>query len=173
MVPVYSCVAVSHLTLLATPWTVTYQAPLSMGFSRREYWSRLPFPPPGDLLIQGSNPGLSHLLHCRQILSHWATRECYLQSSGGCKFKPQWDADSQSLFPSRSIDQLDWGCLRMWRTRIHCRLLRNATWCSHFEKQIGNVLKSSIPASSKSTQDNEKYTFTQRYVHEWSQKYYS
>ena len=33
----------------ATPWTVAYQAPLSMGFSRQEYWSELPFPSPGDL----------------------------------------------------------------------------------------------------------------------------
>ena len=32
-----------------TPWTVARQAPLSMGFSRKEYWSELPFPPPGDL----------------------------------------------------------------------------------------------------------------------------
>ena len=35
--------------LFATPWTVARQAPLSTGFSRQEYWSRLPFPPPGDL----------------------------------------------------------------------------------------------------------------------------
>ena len=34
----------------ATPWTVTHQALLSMGFSRQEYWSGLPFPSPGDLL---------------------------------------------------------------------------------------------------------------------------
>ena len=32
-----------------TPWTLTHQAPLSMGFSRQEYWSGLPGPPPGDL----------------------------------------------------------------------------------------------------------------------------
>ena len=32
-----------------TPWTVASQAPLSMGFSMQEYWSELPFPPPGDL----------------------------------------------------------------------------------------------------------------------------
>ena len=36
--------------LFATPWTVAYQAPLSMKFSRQEYWSRLPFSTPGDLL---------------------------------------------------------------------------------------------------------------------------
>ena len=35
--------------LFATPWTVAYQALPSMGFSRQEYWSRLPFPSPGDL----------------------------------------------------------------------------------------------------------------------------
>ena len=46
--------------------TVAYQAPPSMGFSRQEYWSGLPFPPPGGIfLTQGSNPGL---LHCRQTL---------------------------------------------------------------------------------------------------------
>ena len=39
----------SHVQLFATPWTVAYQAPLSMEFSRQEYWSRLPFPPPGAL----------------------------------------------------------------------------------------------------------------------------
>ena len=37
-----------------TPWTVTHQAPPSLGFSRQEYWSGLPFPSPGDL----ANPGI-------------------------------------------------------------------------------------------------------------------
>ena len=39
---------------LVAPWTVAHQAPLSMGFSRQEYWSGLPFPSPGDL----PNPGI-------------------------------------------------------------------------------------------------------------------
>ena len=56
----------------ATPWTVACQAPLSMEFSRQEYWSRLPFPSPGDLLTQGLNPHLLRLLRCRQILYRWA-----------------------------------------------------------------------------------------------------
>ena len=41
----------------ATPWTVAHQAPLSMGFSMQEYWSRLPFPSPGDLLDPRIEPG--------------------------------------------------------------------------------------------------------------------
>ena len=40
-----------------TPWTVAQQAPLSMEFSRQEYWSRLPFPSPEDLPDPGIEPG--------------------------------------------------------------------------------------------------------------------
>ena len=46
--------SLSHVRLLVAPWTVAHQAPLSMGFSRQEYWSGLPFPSPGDL----PNPGI-------------------------------------------------------------------------------------------------------------------
>ena len=48
--------SLSHVQLFATPWTVARQAPLSMGFSRQEYWSELPFPSPGDLLDPGIEP---------------------------------------------------------------------------------------------------------------------
>ena len=41
---------------LVTPWTLAQQAPLSMGFSRQEYWSGLPFPSPGDLPDPGIKP---------------------------------------------------------------------------------------------------------------------
>ena len=47
----------SHVQLFATPWTVAHQAPLCMGFSRQEYRSGLPFPPPEDLLDPGIEPG--------------------------------------------------------------------------------------------------------------------
>ena len=59
-----------HIKLLqscltfSTIWTIACQAPLSMGFSRHEYWSGLACPPPGDLL----NPRLLRLPHCRRIL---------------------------------------------------------------------------------------------------------
>ena len=46
--------SLSHVRLFATPWTVAYQAPLSMGFSRQEHCSGLPFPSPEDL----PNPGI-------------------------------------------------------------------------------------------------------------------
>ena len=47
----------SHVQLFATPWTVAHEAPPSMGFSRQEYWSGLPFPSPGDLPNPGIKPG--------------------------------------------------------------------------------------------------------------------
>ena len=53
----------SHVQLFATQWTVAFQAPLSMGFSRQEYWSGWPCSSPGDLPYQGSNPCLLSLLH--------------------------------------------------------------------------------------------------------------
>ena len=49
----------SVFQLFATPWTVAYQAPLSMGFSRQQYWSGLTFPSPGDLPNPGIEPGLA------------------------------------------------------------------------------------------------------------------
>ena len=53
--PLCVCVkSLSRVRLFPTPWTVARHAPLSMGYSRQEYWSGLPFPSPGDL----SNPGI-------------------------------------------------------------------------------------------------------------------
>ena len=49
--------SLSHIQLFATPWTAAYQGPPSMGFSRLEYWSGVPFPPPGDLPDPGIEPG--------------------------------------------------------------------------------------------------------------------
>ena len=59
-VSMYSCCVClscfSHVQLFATLWTAAYQTPLSMGFSRQEYWSELPWPPPGDLPNLGIKP---------------------------------------------------------------------------------------------------------------------
>ena len=54
----HECV-LSHFSrsrLFVTPWTVAHQTPLSMGFSRQEYWSGLPCPPPGGLPNPGMEP---------------------------------------------------------------------------------------------------------------------
>ena len=48
--------SLSHVRLFATPWTIAHQDPPSMGFSRQEYWSGLPFPSPGDVPDPGIEP---------------------------------------------------------------------------------------------------------------------
>ena len=54
---VYVCILVTQSCLtLCTPWIAVRQAPLSMEFSRQEYWSGLPFPSPGDLSDPGIEP---------------------------------------------------------------------------------------------------------------------
>ena len=60
--------SLSCVRLFATAWTVAYQAPPSIGFSRQECWSGLPFPSPGDLPDPGIKPG-SPALQADALLS--------------------------------------------------------------------------------------------------------
>ena len=69
--------SLSRVQLFVTPWIVTYQAPSSMGFSRQEYWSGLPFPPPQDLPEPGINPCLLHWQVDFFIFNHCATWEAH------------------------------------------------------------------------------------------------
>ena len=59
------CWPLSYVRLFVAPWTGAHQTRLSMEFSRQEYWSGVPFPPPGDLPDPKIEPGFSH---CNQIL---------------------------------------------------------------------------------------------------------
>ena len=68
--------SLSGVKLFAIPWTVAYQASLSMGFSRQEYRSGLPFPSPGDLPDPGIEPRSPTLQTDAFIL--WATREAHI-----------------------------------------------------------------------------------------------
>ena len=63
-----ACVCFRHVQLPATPWTVALQAPLSIGFSRQEYWSGLPVPSPEDLPDSGIESG-SRALHVDSLAS--------------------------------------------------------------------------------------------------------
>ena len=67
----------SRVQLLATPWTAAYQAPLSMGFSRQEYWSGVPLPSPGIIaepfqILKGDAVKVLHSI-CQQI---WKPQQC-------------------------------------------------------------------------------------------------
>ena len=81
--------SVSCVWLFATPWTVAHQAPLSMVFSRHEYWSGLPFPSPGDLPDSGvkSRSPASSALQAGSLpfeppgKPHWAIPTVYFGNS--------------------------------------------------------------------------------------------
>ena len=108
----------NRVQLFVTPWTVAHQAPLSLGFSRQEYWSGLPRPPLGDLPNPVWNPRLLRLLHCRQILYHWAIGEalnkiCFSPNT----LPPTWSIDY--LFESASIISLTSFFFSRNRTHSH------------------------------------------------------
>ena len=97
--------SLSHVRLFVTLWIVAYQASPSMGFSRQEYQSGLPFPSPGIFPTQASNPGLPH---CRQTLyplGHQGSPRntgSKLASSPALAFSPR-----ESLYPRSRF--LLWG----------------------------------------------------------------
>ena len=79
------------------PWTVVCQAPLSMGFSRPEYWSGLPFPSPGDLPDPGIEPGSPawqvdtyHLSHQQEQRSQRALQARKEATRAFCAHTPSW-----------------------------------------------------------------------------------
>ena len=73
----------SHAQLLATPWTSGYQAPLSMGFPSQEYWSGLPFRPPGDLPNPGIKPAcLTSLALAGSFFTSTATWKAQFLTTG-------------------------------------------------------------------------------------------
>ena len=97
-VSVLSCVQ-----LFASPWTVVHQAPLSMGFSRQEYWSGLPFPSPGHLPA----PGDWICISCigRRILYRWDTWEALMGKRGSDKgFAERWQLWWSSVLLSEWAD---------------------------------------------------------------------
>ena len=74
----------SRVQLLATLWTVAHQVPLSMGFSRQEYWSGLPCPPLGDLPKPGIEPRSAALqvdYHVNYFLSSFFTTQYFFKFS--------------------------------------------------------------------------------------------
>ena len=68
----------SRVRLFVTPWTVAHQAPLSVGFSRQEYWSGLPFPSPGNLPNPESEPA--------SLTSHALARRFFTTSAHCCMY---------------------------------------------------------------------------------------
>ena len=100
----------SRVRLLGTQWTVAHQAPLSTGFSRQEYWSGLPCPPPRIFPTQGLNPRVLCLSIGRRILYTSVTWEAPLMSLVCCISK-EVKHGGNSL--SRATPLNSWGSLSL------------------------------------------------------------
>ena len=98
----------THVPLFVTLWTVARQAPLSMGFSRQEYWSGLPRPPPGALPDPGIKPALAgplplgplwkpiHSIPYKYFFEHLCARCCtgHYRTQQGTKSLSPWNTFS-------------------------------------------------------------------------------
>ena len=127
-------VAKSCLTLV-TPWTVAHKASLSMGFSRKEYWTVLPSPSPGDL----PNPGIETWISCTagKFFTHWATRSrnALLQILINDKGKhSNFMAEKPCWYYLNQVDHLQYGILSTYYTSWYNALRRYITTVFHFPK---------------------------------------
>ena len=135
---------VSHSVVsdsFATPWTVAHQAPLSMGFSRQEYWSGLPFPSLGNIAHPGSNPGL---LHCRQIF--WPTepsisvQKCFKMAAGSAEKAYVWRGWSSWVLKFSEV-----GEQRHW-----CFVNRRSGWAQNLGWAEGKMPTFSVKKEKQS-----------------------
>ena len=111
----------THVRLFVIPWTVAYQAPLSMGFSRQEYWSGLPFPSPEHLPDQGSNPDLPHDDLPSEPPGPMVVSIYLLR---GIPWRSQWLGLHTSTTGGTSL-------ILGWGTKI-----LQATWCDQTKKRV-------------------------------------
>ena len=132
----------SHVQLLAIPWTIACQVPLSMGFSWQGYWSGLPFLPAGD--------GMKHQ-HCRVVWNFLLLTPCFLpllyfisfvqQSTESClQALPNLP---YTLFPTRWLSHHFWNSLYMTQSSIfplHRKAKKwpclQAAWCDSWRRPV-------------------------------------
>ena len=124
----------SCVKLFAT-WTVAHQAPLSMGFSRQEYRSGLPFPTPGDLPDLGIEP----MSHCVSSIGRWVLYHyCHLRYPDFTQILSVF-SKSRNLDPS-SVSS-SWECLM---SLLSCLTLRNPVDCSPPGSSVHRILPARI-----------------------------
>ena len=114
--------SLSHVGLFATPWTVAYQTPLSMEFSRQEYSNGLPFPSPGGLPNPGIKPG-SPALQTDALLSEPLGKPGMLsREKRSDKWQTFWDHHSLSCQIVLSFCFWGGGGREMWQSLRCARL---------------------------------------------------
>ena len=112
----------SRVRLFAAPWTVAYQAPRSLGFSRQEHWSGLPFPSPGHLPNPGIEPG-SPTFQADALTSEPPYPQLYF-------LKENWFTESlMNPFTEKVFEYLLHGnlCIFLVEVKLQCCV---SSWCT-------------------------------------------
>ena len=113
-----------------TPWTTVLQIPLSMGFSRQEYWSELPFPPPGNLPGPGIKLESQVSFIGKQILNLWATWGAQRdddQNFNRVELKCTHQKKKKKIKICELMDDVSINQLTWWgKTFIMCRYIKSS-----------------------------------------------
>ena len=128
----------SHVQLFATAWSVALQAPLSMGLSKKEYWSGLPCAPPRDFPDPGIEPASHVFCIGGRLFTIWATRETHQKSwlpwwlsgkDSSCQCRrhrrPRFDTWVGKISGEGHGNPLQYSCLESpmdrgaWRATVH------------------------------------------------------
>ena len=123
----------SHVWLLATPWTAAYQAPLSMGFSRQEYWSGVPLPSPSYILLQFKGCPLVTQISTVSFLSSTQHTNPHMKLS---VYSFLWDnklKTGNKHISSLSVCQVQ--CKRLFSQQIFSKQLPYAIHCTRRSTQ--------------------------------------
>ena len=112
----------SHVRLFATPWTVAYQASQSMGFSRQEYQSGLPFPSPGDFPDPGIEPG-SPALQADALPSEPPGKPFYMCAFSYVAGNLEQDEDSSS-----TMETVHWTSMPKFKTLKNKIIRKRDPW---------------------------------------------
>ena len=155
-----------HCPTLANPWTIACQAPLSMGFSRQEYWSGLPFLSLGDLPDPGIEPGqaddwieslesieLIQLNHCRQMIYQLSYEGSPKAGLSGVGFEPTppgetaiWMQHLRLLVHLESKSSP--GVIRVGKTCLASHMHTITWWYSRHKGRIKATLEVGKPSSA-------------------------
>ena len=141
----FSCV-----WLFATLWTIACQVPLSMGFSRQQYWSGSPCPPPGNLPYLGMNP-------CLLCLLHWHEGSLSLTSPG----KPDYSLnyciwtnifpDTTLSKPQKEISARTGGLFHSFPSLLNCSFIHSWNPVENISRPLMLDMKSILDAQSTDT----------------------
>ena len=148
--------SLSRVRLLATPWTAAHQAPPSMGFSRQEYWSGLPFPSPGELPDPGIEP--SSLILQADALTSEPTE---FKSDGHCIYYCGLESlrrNGVALIVNK----------RVWNAVLGCNLINNRMISVSFQGKPFNITVIQVYALSTDAKEGKVDGSMKTYITIWS-----